>query len=76
VQAASQSGDAVGGQSVRLARSGAVQTKRGGLYGSGLAVFNPPWALKAALEEALPFLANLLGGIFGSWHLEWFDGQQ
>ncbi len=35
-------------------------TKRGGLYGSGLLIYNPPWTLKPALEEALPFLAARL----------------
>jgi 23S rRNA (adenine2030-N6)-methyltransferase len=36
-----------------------------GLYGSGLFVVNPPWPLKAALEEGLPVLENVLreGGI-------------
>lgn len=33
-----------------------------GLYGSGVFVFNPPWKLEAALAEALPVLARLLGG--------------
>jgi len=32
-----------------------------GLYGSGLFVFNPPWNLEAALREAMPALARLLG---------------
>ncbi|MBP7095195.1 MAG: 23S rRNA (adenine(2030)-N(6))-methyltransferase RlmJ [Spirochaetia bacterium] len=32
-----------------------------GMYGSGLAVLNPPWGLKAALEECLPYLADALG---------------
>jgi len=31
-------------------------TKRGGLYGSGLVVYNPPWTLKAEMEKTLPFL--------------------
>lgn len=39
----------------------AIGTKRGGLYGSGLVVYNPPWTLKAALEETLPFLADCVG---------------
>ncbi|QQO11118.1 23S rRNA (adenine(2030)-N(6))-methyltransferase RlmJ [Breznakiella homolactica] len=41
-----------------------------GMYGSGLAVFNPPWVLKEALEESLPALAAALGG---SWRLSWTD---
>jgi 23S rRNA (adenine2030-N6)-methyltransferase len=32
-----------------------------GLYGSGVFVFNPPWKLEAALADALPVLARLLG---------------
>jgi 23S rRNA (adenine2030-N6)-methyltransferase len=45
-----------------------------GLYGSGLMVYNPPWPLKDALEEGLPFLGALLGngskpGKGGGWDL-------
>jgi 23S rRNA (adenine2030-N6)-methyltransferase len=29
-----------------------------GMYGSGLVIYNPPWTLGPALEEALPFLAE------------------
>ena len=42
-----------------------------GLYGSGLAVFNPPWTLRADLEASLPYLAELLGGPDGTWMLNW-----
>ena len=31
-----------------------------GLYGSGLVVVNPPWTLRAALDQALPWLAAAL----------------
>lgn len=31
-----------------------------GLYGSGVFVFNPPWTLPAALQDALPWLAERL----------------
>ncbi|MCL2601472.1 MAG: 23S rRNA (adenine(2030)-N(6))-methyltransferase RlmJ, partial [Treponema sp.] len=41
-----------------------------GMYGSGLVVFNPPWTLHAACEEALPYLAKTLGGANGGWRLE------
>jgi 23S rRNA (adenine2030-N6)-methyltransferase len=34
----------------------------GTLFGSGLVIYNPPWTLKAALEEALPVLGETLGG--------------
>jgi len=42
-----------------------------GMYGSGLVIFNPPWTLNPALEESLPYLANVLGGGEGSWQLDW-----
>ena len=32
-----------------------------GLHGSGVFVVNPPWTLRAALEESLPRLVTLLG---------------
>lgn len=32
-----------------------------GMYGSGLAVINPPWNLAEKLEEGLPFLVRSLG---------------
>jgi 23S rRNA (adenine2030-N6)-methyltransferase len=42
------------------------------MYGSGLILYNPPWTLKQALEETLPFLAGVLGpGKNGDWSLEW-----
>jgi 23S rRNA (adenine2030-N6)-methyltransferase len=37
------------------------------MYGCGLVLFNPPWTLRAGLEETLPFLADCLGK--GSWNL-------
>jgi len=49
---------------------GAVHSPRG-MYGSGLVVFNPPWPLRAACEEALPYLAKTLGGADGGWRLDW-----
>jgi 23S rRNA (adenine2030-N6)-methyltransferase len=42
-----------------------------GMYGSGLVIFNPPWTLKAALEESLDGLTALLSGGRGDWYLEW-----
>ncbi len=32
-----------------------------GMYGSGLAIINPPWNLAKELEEGLPFLVDALG---------------
>jgi 23S rRNA (adenine2030-N6)-methyltransferase len=43
-----------------------------GMYGSGLVIFNPPWTLKPALEEGLPFLAECFGNP-GGWRLDWFE---
>ena len=42
-----------------------------GMYGSGLVIYNPPWTLKSALEEALPCLAKVLGGEGRGWRLEY-----
>jgi 23S rRNA (adenine2030-N6)-methyltransferase len=42
-----------------------------GMYGSGLVIFNPPWTLKAALEETLPVLASRLGTGKDGWKLRW-----
>jgi 23S rRNA (adenine2030-N6)-methyltransferase len=42
-----------------------------GMYGSGLVIFNPPWTLKAALEETLPVLASRMGTGEGGWKLRW-----
>jgi 23S rRNA (adenine2030-N6)-methyltransferase len=39
------------------------------MYGSGLVILNPPWTLKAALESAMPVMADLLGE--GEWDLRW-----
>jgi 23S rRNA (adenine2030-N6)-methyltransferase len=39
-----------------------------GMYGSGLMIRNPPWTLKAALEESLPQLAGIFSG---DWMLQW-----
>jgi 23S rRNA A2030 N6-methylase RlmJ len=30
-----------------------------GMYGSGLAIINPPWGLKEQLQEALTFLCSI-----------------
>jgi 23S rRNA (adenine2030-N6)-methyltransferase len=50
-------------------RTGPVPER--GMYGSGLVIFNPPWTLKAALEESMDGLAALLSGGRGDWRLEW-----
>jgi len=42
-----------------------------GMYGSGLLIYNPPWTLRPALEDALPFLASTLYGNKRAWHLDW-----
>jgi 23S rRNA (adenine2030-N6)-methyltransferase len=39
------------------------------LYGCGMAIYNPPWTLKAGLEETMPCLAERLGS--GKWEMEW-----
>jgi 23S rRNA (adenine2030-N6)-methyltransferase len=45
-----------------------------GMYGSGLAVLNPPWTLRGALEETLPVLADRLGAGKDGWKLRWEPG--
>ncbi|MDR1248178.1 MAG: 23S rRNA (adenine(2030)-N(6))-methyltransferase RlmJ [Treponema sp.] len=39
------------------------------MFGSGLAIYNPPFTLREALEESLPALAELLGG----WQWRWYS---
>ena len=41
-----------------------------GMYGSGLAVYNPPWTLNSELNDTLPFLAKTLMDN-GDWNLKW-----
>ncbi len=45
-----------------------------GMHGSGMFIINPPWPLKATLEECLPYLASRLGkdnqGRYSLDHLE------
>jgi 23S rRNA (adenine2030-N6)-methyltransferase len=48
----------------------ASRTDRG-MYGNGLVILNPPWTLKAALESALPVMADLLGEDRHEWELCW-----
>ena len=48
-----------------------AKQKRPGLPGSGVFVINPPYTLKAELEEAMPELVNLLGqDPHAQFHLE------
>lgn len=44
-----------------------------GMYGSGLALLNPPWTLKAALGECLPYLADRLGSEEPTFRFLWRD---
>ena len=41
-----------------------------GMYGSGLVIYNPPWTLFSALEEALPGLALSLFNDEKGWRLD------
>jgi 23S rRNA (adenine2030-N6)-methyltransferase len=47
-----------------------IENSPRGMYGSGLVIRNPPWTMKAALEESLPYLAKIFSG---DWKLEWKD---
>ena len=53
--------------------TGTAEASPRGMYGSGLVIYNPPWTLKPALEEVLPFLAKLLGDNDGNWRIEWCE---
>jgi 23S rRNA (adenine2030-N6)-methyltransferase len=52
-------------------RTGPVPER--GMYGSGLVIFNPPWTLKAALEESMDGLAALLSNGRKDWEMEWSE---
>ena len=41
-----------------------------GMHGSGLFILNPPWTLHAALQPALPWLVEVLGGDGANYTLE------
>jgi len=54
-----------------------------GLYGSGMAVINPPWHLEDSMRKTLPYLASVLGvkktgssaasdTSFGSWNVDMY----
>ncbi|MDR2741153.1 MAG: 23S rRNA (adenine(2030)-N(6))-methyltransferase RlmJ [Treponema sp.] len=58
------------GDKCRVELRTAPRTDRG-MYGSGLVILNPPWTLKAALESAMPVMADLLGEGRGEWDLQW-----
>ncbi|GAB1456161.1 MAG: 23S rRNA (adenine(2030)-N(6))-methyltransferase RlmJ [Spirochaetia bacterium] len=45
---------------IRLRVRGSFPGERG-MSGSGMLVLNPPWLLKEAMEDALPYLAKALG---------------
>ena len=44
---------------------------RRGMYGTGMLVFNPPWQLDAAMDDALPWLVQQLAPEGGRWRQEW-----
>jgi 23S rRNA (adenine2030-N6)-methyltransferase len=44
-----------------------------GMYGSGLVIYNPPWTLGPALEEALPVLAEGPEGGERGWRIRGND---
>jgi 23S rRNA (adenine2030-N6)-methyltransferase len=51
---------------VELFSPGGDSEKR--MFGCGLAIYNPPFTLRGALEESLPALAGLLGGRQWRWY--------
>ena len=52
--------------------TGTAESSPRGMYGSGLVIYNPPWTLKSALEETMPYLANVFGGKEDNWYLNWY----
>jgi 23S rRNA (adenine2030-N6)-methyltransferase len=48
----------------------AADTNEHGMTASGMIVINPPWTLWAAMEECLPYLADLLGADSGAYRIE------
>ena len=47
--------------------------KEAGLYGSGMAVINPPWHLDDSMKNTLPYLASVLGVQKpGSWNVDMY----
>lgn len=40
------------------------------MYGSGLAIYNPPWTLHAALAESLPLMSEAVGSGSDGWTIE------
>ncbi|MCL2880206.1 MAG: 23S rRNA (adenine(2030)-N(6))-methyltransferase RlmJ, partial [Treponema sp.] len=55
----------------KTAHTDAAQHSPRGMYGSGLVIINPPWTLRSALEDTMPWFAEILGGESGGWKLEW-----
>jgi 23S rRNA (adenine2030-N6)-methyltransferase len=56
-------------------RDAPTRTRGGGLYGSGLVAYNPPFTLQAVFSETLPFLAQTMNeteGAPATWRLEWY----
>lgn len=52
----------------------APATNGRGMHGSGMFVVNPPWTLAAALQEALPYLAEVLAlDERATWNVEVFE---
>ncbi len=55
----------------------AISTKGHGMHGSGMFVINPPWTLAAALNEALPLLAEVLAlDDKAGWNIEQFEASE
>jgi 23S rRNA (adenine2030-N6)-methyltransferase len=59
-----------GGNRCRVELRHGYERQRG-LCGSGLIIYNPPWTLKAALEEGMDMLAELFTPNRSMWELEW-----
>ena len=46
-------------------------TNERGMTASGMIVINPPWKLRAQMEEILPFLKQIIAPVTGHYSVEW-----
>ncbi len=46
-----------------------------GMYGSGMAIINPPWQLDSSLDEIVPIIANALSPKYGRAELRWLRNE-
>ncbi|WP_115718732.1 23S rRNA (adenine(2030)-N(6))-methyltransferase RlmJ [Gallaecimonas mangrovi] len=60
---------------LRIEQSLRPDTDQHGMTGAGLLVINPPWTLKAAMDETLPWLDKVLAAGAGQYQCQWLVGE-